>query len=149
MRLYGLRNWVEQQYKQVKHSLGWSQYQVRSDVAMRRHWALVQGAFAFCWWAETGRAAGGGPGPGHARPDPPEEPREPSGARGEKASAHAAPPLAPAVALLAGGAAAGARLAGTGLVPVALLAGVERPAATAAAASLARLAHRRPSPRSV
>jgi SRSO17 transposase len=52
VRLYGLRNWVEQQYKQVKTSLGWSQYQVRSDVAMRRHWALVQGAFAFCWWAE-------------------------------------------------------------------------------------------------
>ena len=53
VRLYGLRNWVEQQYKQVKHSLGWSQYQVRSDRAMRRHWALVQCAFAFCWWAET------------------------------------------------------------------------------------------------
>ena len=53
VRLYGLRTWVEQQYKQVKGSLGWSQYQVRSDVAMRRHWALVQCAFAFCWWAET------------------------------------------------------------------------------------------------
>ena len=52
VRLYGLRNWVEQAYKQVKHSLGWSQYQVRSDRAMRRHWALVQCAFAFCWWAE-------------------------------------------------------------------------------------------------
>lgn len=48
VRLYGLRNWVEQQYKQVKTSLGWSQYQVRSDRAMRRHWALVQCAFAFC-----------------------------------------------------------------------------------------------------
>src|SRR5439155_9874170 len=53
VRLYGLRNWVEQAYKHVKHSLGWSQYQVRSDRAMRRHWALVQCAFAFCWWAET------------------------------------------------------------------------------------------------
>ena len=53
VRLYGLRNWVEQQYKQVKTSLGWSQYQVRADTAMRRHWALVQCAFAFCWWAET------------------------------------------------------------------------------------------------
>ena len=53
VRLYGLRHWVEQAYKQVKDSLGWSQYQVRSDAAMRRHWALVQCAFAFCWWAET------------------------------------------------------------------------------------------------
>lgn len=53
VRLYGLRNWVEQAYKQVKTSLGWSQYQVRSDRAIRRHWALVQLAFAFCWWAES------------------------------------------------------------------------------------------------
>jgi hypothetical protein len=43
--------WVEQSYKQVKHVLGWSQYQVRSDVAIRRHWELVCCAFSFCWWA--------------------------------------------------------------------------------------------------
>jgi DDE superfamily endonuclease len=53
VRLYGLRNWIEQDYKQVKHALGWSQYQVRSDWAIRRHWALVQCAFAYCWWAEA------------------------------------------------------------------------------------------------
>jgi hypothetical protein len=41
VRLHGLRNWVEQAYRQVKHSLGWSQYQVRSDRAMRRHRTLV------------------------------------------------------------------------------------------------------------
>lgn len=41
IRLYGLRTWVEQSYKQVKHTLGWSQYQVRSDKAIRRHWQLV------------------------------------------------------------------------------------------------------------
>ena len=41
VRLYGLRMWVEQSYKHVKHELGWSQYQVRSDKAMRRHWQLV------------------------------------------------------------------------------------------------------------
>src|SRR5215210_5052961 len=35
VRLYGLRMWVEQSYKQVKHVLGWSDYQVRSDIAMR------------------------------------------------------------------------------------------------------------------
>jgi hypothetical protein len=51
VRLYGLRMWVEQSYKQVKHVLGWSAYQVRSDIAIRRHWQLVCCAFSFCWWA--------------------------------------------------------------------------------------------------
>jgi hypothetical protein len=51
VRLYGLRMWVEQSYKQVKHALGWSDYQVRGDVAIRRHWQLVCVAFSFCWWA--------------------------------------------------------------------------------------------------
>ena len=51
VRLYGLRMWVEQSYKQVRHTLGWSDYQVRSDRAIRRHWELVCCAFAFCWWA--------------------------------------------------------------------------------------------------
>jgi hypothetical protein len=51
VRLYGLRMWVEQSYKQVKHVLGWSDYQVRSDIAIRRHWELVCCAFTFCWWA--------------------------------------------------------------------------------------------------
>ncbi|HEX6555515.1 MAG TPA: IS701 family transposase [Ktedonobacteraceae bacterium] len=50
IRLYGLRQWVEQSYKQVKHALGWSQYQVRSDKAIRRHWQLVCCAFSFCWY---------------------------------------------------------------------------------------------------
>ena len=54
VRLYGLRVWVEQSYKQVKGSLGWAQYQVRSDMAMRRHWQLVCCAFSFCWWALPG-----------------------------------------------------------------------------------------------
>jgi hypothetical protein len=47
--VYGLRMWVEQSYKQVKHVLGWSEYQVRADRAMRRHWQLVCCAFCFCW----------------------------------------------------------------------------------------------------
>ncbi len=51
VRLYGLRMWVEQSYKQVKHVLGWGDYQVRSDLAIRRHWQLVCCAFASCWWA--------------------------------------------------------------------------------------------------
>ena len=50
IRLYGLRMWVEQSYKQIKHALGWSQYQVRSDKAIRRHWQLVCCAFSFCWY---------------------------------------------------------------------------------------------------
>jgi hypothetical protein len=34
VRLYGLRNWVEQGYKQVKGELGWADFQVRSDRAI-------------------------------------------------------------------------------------------------------------------
>jgi DDE superfamily endonuclease len=52
VRLYGLRQWVEQGYKQVKQGLGWADFQVRSDRAIRRHWALVCCAFSICWWAE-------------------------------------------------------------------------------------------------
>jgi len=51
VRLYGLRLWVEQSYKQVKGQLGWADFQVRSDTAIQRHWHLVCCAFAFCWWA--------------------------------------------------------------------------------------------------
>jgi SRSO17 transposase len=136
VRLYGLRNWVEQQYKQVKHSLGWSQYQVRSDRAIRRHWALVQCAFAFCWWFER-----------HAPPDASCTPQTASddadvapGERGEKGGAGGGSPVAAAVALLAAGPAAGAGLAGPGAVPVALLARVVTRPATARAAGATGLA---------
>ncbi len=50
LRLYGLRMWIEQSSKQIKHAPGWSQYQVRSDKALRRHWQLVCCAFSFCWY---------------------------------------------------------------------------------------------------
>jgi SRSO17 transposase len=53
VRLYSLRSWIEQSYKQVKNSLGWAHYQVRSDLAIRRHWQLVCCAFSFCWWANA------------------------------------------------------------------------------------------------
>jgi hypothetical protein len=53
VRCYGLRNWVEQGYKQVKHELGWADFQVRSDTAIRRHYALVCCAFSFCWQTAT------------------------------------------------------------------------------------------------
>ncbi|MFL6298009.1 MAG: IS701 family transposase [Actinomycetes bacterium] len=51
VRLYSLRSWVEQSHKQVKHELGWADFQVRGDRAIRRHWALVWCAFSFCWRA--------------------------------------------------------------------------------------------------
>ena len=49
MRLYAIRNWIEQGYKQVKDELGWADFQVRSDIAIRRHQVLVNCAFSFCW----------------------------------------------------------------------------------------------------
>jgi hypothetical protein len=55
VRLYGLRMWVEQRYKQTKDALGRRHYQVRSDRAMRRHWQLVCCAFSFCWWHDSPR----------------------------------------------------------------------------------------------
>ncbi len=47
VRIYAIRNWIE--YKQVKDELGWADFQVRSDTAIRRHQALVNCAFSFCW----------------------------------------------------------------------------------------------------
>jgi SRSO17 transposase len=69
IRLYGLRMWVEQSYKQVKHALGWSQYQVRSDKAIRRHWQLVCCAFSFCWYHISHPASSTTADP-HKRPEP-------------------------------------------------------------------------------
>src|SRR4030095_14888753 len=84
VRLYGLRNRVEQGSKQVKGELGWADFQVRSDRAIRRHWALVCCAFSFCWQAFLAEqpaqpaapnsqaaapgAARGAPTSGHRRP---------------------------------------------------------------------------------
>jgi hypothetical protein len=57
-RIYGIRHWTGQSCK-VKHELGWAGFQVRSDIAIRRHQALVNCAFSFCW-------AVGPPPPGSA-----------------------------------------------------------------------------------
>nr|WP_078869333.1 hypothetical protein [Streptomyces sp. NRRL B-1347] len=53
VRIYGLRHWVEQSYKQVKDELGWADFQVRSDTAVCRHQTLVNCAFSFwnTWFA--------------------------------------------------------------------------------------------------
>ena len=134
VRLYGLRMWVEQCYKQTKHALGWGQYQVRSDAAIRRHWQLVCCAFAFCWRQQPGEAAGAAP----ARSDDAAQPvADEAAGRGENA------PPAPA-RVLAGGAARRPRLAGAlGHAP-ALLAGVVAAAPAARPASPTRAAAPRP-----
>jgi len=73
VRIYGLRHWVEQSYKQVKDELGWADFQVRSDTAIRRHQTLVNCAFSFCWntWFAP-------PPPASASVDPTPEPDTPS-----------------------------------------------------------------------
>jgi hypothetical protein len=88
VRIYGIRHWTEQGYKQVKDELGWADFQVRSDIGIRRHQVLVNCAFFFCWaaWfahpppAATSSAPGAGDGergPGPAGPPrpPPSWPR--------------------------------------------------------------------------
>ena len=54
VRIYGIRHWIEQSYKQVKDELGWADFQVRSATAIARHQALVNCAFSFCWDAWFG-----------------------------------------------------------------------------------------------
>jgi hypothetical protein len=133
--LYGLRNWVEQGYKQVKDELGWADFQVRSDRAIRRHWTLVCCAFSFCWHAGQAQTAPAvGPAPPAATPAPPDQVaargaqqrldpdrRHPAGGRHR--------------GVVAAGTAQGARLADPLGVAAALLAWmVDQPAAPAVAA---------------
>jgi hypothetical protein len=98
VRLYGIRNWIEQGYKQVKDELGWADFQVRSDIAIRRHQALVNCAFSFCWDAWFAD---------HPAPFQPAAP-QPGPGRGERGAAH---PRAAAGAILAAGTTRGTRLA--------------------------------------
>lgn len=135
VRLYGLRQWVEQGYRQVKNELGWADFMVRADPAIRRHWQLVCCAFAFCWRHWFGGAAALAPAPDvdPTVPDPPEAPAQESAGRGENRRA----------AVLAQGAAPGPRLAGSLGLPATLLAGVVRSAPAAGAASTPHLGRRR------
>jgi SRSO17 transposase len=127
VRLYGLRNWVEQGYKQVKGELGWADFQVRSDRAIRRHWTLVCCAFSFCWRAFLAQHP--------ARPAPPDQQVAPAAARGATPTGH--PGGTGRAAVVAAGAAGGAGLADPLQRPAALLAGVvaSAPAPTAATAA--------------
>jgi hypothetical protein len=98
VRIYGIRHWTEQGCKQVKDELGWADFQVRSDIAIRRHQVLVNCAFSFCWAAWFHE---------HPALHQPAAPR-PGPGRGERGAARrrAAPG-----AVLAAGAACGPRLA--------------------------------------
>jgi DDE superfamily endonuclease len=122
VRIYGIRHWIEQGYKQVKDELGWADFQVRSDIAIRRHQTLVNCAFSFCWdawFADTPPQRD----PAAPRPEPD------CGERG------AARRLTPAGAVLAAGAARDTRLAHPVDHAAALVAGMVESAPAAAAAS--------------
>ena len=127
VRLYGLRNWVEQGYKQVKGELGWADFQVRSDRAIRRHWALVCCAFSFCWQAFLAEDP--------AQPAPPDPQAAAVAARGAEANRHRR--RTGRQELLAGGVAGGAGLADPLERAGALLAVVVASAAAPAAATAA------------
>jgi hypothetical protein len=127
VRLYSLRNWVEQGYKQVKHELGWADFQVRSDRAIRRHWALVCCAFSFCWQAVLADHP--------TRPAPPDPQAAPTAARGAQATGHRR--RTSPQELVAGGVASGAGLADPMQRAAALLAVVVASTAAPAAAAAA------------
>jgi hypothetical protein len=114
VRLYGIRNWIEQGYKQVKDELGWADFQVRSDLAIRRHQTLVHCAFSFCWAAWFTDPPPRQPAGGPARPE-----------RGGRHNRHRAP-----AAVLAGDAPRGPQLADPRDRVGALVAGLVRGAPT-------------------
>ena len=113
IRLYGLRMWVEQSYKQIKHALGWSQYQVRSDQAIRRHWQLVCCAFSFCWLHASHPAASTVPEPLEAAESPVVLPKRVAADEGatEKKNQRGKP--SSSTSILASGPASGTRVVGT------------------------------------
>jgi hypothetical protein len=125
VRLYGLRNWVEQGYKQVKGELGWADFQVRSDRAIRRHWTLVCCAFSFCWQAFLAEQP----------PAPESRVAAAAAARGAQATGH--PRRTSRQQLVAAGVAGGAGLASPVELAAALLAVVVASAAAPAAATAA------------
>jgi SRSO17 transposase len=128
VRLYGLRMWVEQSYKQLKGELGFSDFQVRSDRAIRRHWQLIFCAFSFCWWAYIRQHYEMAPIDALAETQTvPEE----AGGKRRGARKGASP------AVMAGSPAASAELAGPVDHALALLAGVVGSAPAAPAASTA------------
>ena len=142
VRLSGLRPWVEQSYKQTTYAVGWHEYQVRSDLAIRRHWALVCCAFAFCWYHLRQQNPALAPTSGDVSsslppaapssvPDPSSRSEAGRGENGRDADARAAP------ALLARGAAPGTGVGGAVDHAVALRARVVERAPTRTARRVA------------
>jgi DDE superfamily endonuclease len=129
VRLYGLRPWVEQSYTQSKSALGGPASQGRSDVAIRRHCALVCCAFCCCWYNLSQQCPALAPAPGEGASRPPSAAPSPvpapaalqtdAAGRGKNLRDVGA---GAAAALLAGGAAHGPRVGGAWDHAVALLA---------------------------
>jgi hypothetical protein len=129
LRIYGLRQWVEQSYRQIKGELGFSDFQVRRDPAIRRHWELVLCAFSFCWWAYTREHEA-------VLLDPAsEEAHSIAEEAGGKRKARSRGGTS--FSVVAGSSAAGARMAGPVGNALALLEGVVESAPTATTASAA------------
>ncbi len=132
---YGLRNWVEQGYKQVKDELGWADFQVRGDRAIRRHWTLVCCAFSFCWHAgqaEPGPTAASPPLAAAAARSAPSSGQAPARGAQQRLDPDRVPTKGWRRGVVAAGAAPGARLAGPVGVVAALLARmVDQPATPA------------------
>ena len=142
VRLYGLRTWVEQGYKQLKQELGWADFMVRSDPAIRRHWHLVCCAFSFCWrvWFATGPPTDDRVPPDSTGPAASHDPATaPVTGRGENGRG---PLRVPTPCLLAEDAPPRPQLAGALDLPLALLARL----VARAPASRATRAPRRPRP---
>jgi hypothetical protein len=137
-RIYGIRHWIEQSHKQVKDELGWADFQVRSDIAIRRHQVLVNCAFSFCWDAWFA-----GPPPPH---DP--APLSPEPGPGERGAGKrgAARRLTPASTTLATGPARDTRLAHPRDRTAALVAGMVQSAPATTAPGPDDLARSRPRP---
>ena len=131
VRLYGLRMWVEQSYKQVKGELGFSDFQVRSGQAILRHWQLIFCAFSFCWWAYN-RPEHADTTPIDTVPQTQPVPEEVGGKRREDRKG-----ASTSSAVMASSSAAGTELVGSVGNAVALLEGVvgSAPAATTAGAA--------------
>jgi hypothetical protein len=148
VRLYGLRLWVEQSYKQVKGELGWADFQVRADAAIQRHWHLVCCAFTFCWWAWFHAAPGEKPAPtwGDAAGSPagmaPSAPvAEGRGENERQTSERRHGAIGPRA--LANDGATGPGVAGSVALPPAVLARLVLPAAARGTPGLARRRRRR------
>ena len=73
-RIYGIRHWIEQAYKQVKDQISWADFQIRSDIAICRHQILVNCALSFCRDAHLDQ-----PAPSEDPQHPAAEPPRPDG----------------------------------------------------------------------